>query len=350
MIEPLDTLSQSKTKRRAMGPLGWVLALSSVFFAFFLLVTSFVRVTKGCVGVIEVTGVIMDSKKTLAKLERAEKDDRIQAVVLRLNSPGGSVSPSQEIYQAVKEFKKPLVVSMGSVAASGAYWIACGAKKVYANAGTLTGSIGVIMQFANIEKLYEWAKVDRYSIKSGLFKDAGSEYRKMTSEERKLFQGMIDDILSQFKEVVASGRHLSMEEVTAVADGRVITGHQAKALHLVDELGTIQDAIEDAGELAHIKGKPEVLYLEKKKGGLLDVLMEDSTESSEGSSSSFLSRGHQRLLEVFLGWIMRSSGGHASSHVNDTPWLDASDFVPGIYSVLGSSSSANAAHARAHAE
>src|SRR4029077_13140783 len=146
-------------------------------------------------------------------------DSDVKAIVLRLNSPGGAVAPSQEIYQAVKNYKKPIVASMSSVAASGAYYVACGAKKVYANPGTITGSIGVIMEFANLEKLYEWAKIKRFSIKTGRFKDVGAEYREMTADERALLQNMVDDVLSQFTLAVSEGRNIPLETVKEIADG-----------------------------------------------------------------------------------------------------------------------------------
>ena len=198
----------------------------------------------------------------------------------------------QEIHDAIQRFPRPKVVSMGSVAASGGYYIAVAADKVYANAGTITGSIGVIMEFANLEKLYEWAKIKRFSIKTGKFKDAGAEYREMRPEERELLQGMVDDVLLQFKTAVATGRKLTMGEVTPIADGRVFSGTQAKALHLVDELGGIEDAVAEAGKLAGIVGKPKVITDEKRKGSL-DFLQDlagldggGDDESSESRSSS----------------------------------------------------------------
>jgi protease-4 len=289
-----------------MGPLAWVLTVSAAFFVLFLIFSSvlyfsrggahvasngkrgaFLAGGSGAVGVIELNGVIMDSKKTLKKLEAFEESPGIKAVVLRLNSPGGAVAPSQEIYQAVKSFKKPLVVSMSSVAASGAYYIAMGAKKVYANPGTITGSIGVIMEFANLEKLYEWAKVQRYAIKTGKFKDVGAEYREMGPEERALLQTMVDDVLSQFKQAVSEGRKLPIEQVSEVADGRIFSGNQAKKAKLVDELGTLQDAIDDVAKMAKIEGKPEVVYPEKSRPAWIDLVLDDGSreDRSEGSSS-----------------------------------------------------------------
>ena len=209
--------------------------------------------------------------------------------MLRVDSPGGSVAPSQEIYEAVRAYKKPLVVSMSSIAASGAFYVACAAKKVYANPGTITGSIGVIMELINLEKLYDWAKIKRYSIKTGRYKDAGAEYRDLEPDERALLQGMLDNVLGQFKEAVAKGRKLPMATVTAIADGRVWSGEQAKAAKLVDELGTLDDAVDEAGREGGIKGKPEVIYPESRRKRFLDLLLDnnggsDSDDDSEGMS------------------------------------------------------------------
>lgn len=289
----------TEIKKREVNPLAVILGLSAVLFAVFLISSFFYYFMKGgdswkdadkqkgfnakeeYVAVIELKGVIMDSKKVLHNLKEAEEDKEIKAVVLRLNSPGGAVAPSQEIYERVKAYSKPLVVSMGSVAASGAYYIASGAKKVYANAGTLTGSIGVIMEFINLKKLYDWAKVERYSIKTGKFKDSGADYRELNPEEREYFQSLVMDTLEQFKAAVAGGRKMTAEEVTAIADGRVFTGTQAKKLKLVDELGTLEDAVNEAAKQAKIKGKPRVAYPTRKSKGLQDLILGAGREEDE---------------------------------------------------------------------
>lgn len=301
-----DAKSPRQKSKRSMSPLALVLILSGAFFAIFMVVSGVLFLSRspsrstpsapslfggGSVAVIEVNGAIMDSKKTLRKIEKAEGDSSIKAIVIRLNSPGGAVAPSQEIYEAVRKVKKPLVASMGSIAASGAFYIAMGSRKVYANPGTITGSIGVIMQFANLEKLYDWAKVRRFAIKTGRFKDVGAEYRQMSDDERALLQGMIDEVLSQFKKAVAEGRKLPLEQVTKVADGRILSGSQAKTLKLVDELGTLQDAIDDAGRSAGIQGKPRVVYPEAKGVRWLDLLLQDPTGDDSDSESAFPGRG-----------------------------------------------------------
>ncbi|MBI2712647.1 MAG: signal peptide peptidase SppA [Bdellovibrio sp.] len=288
---------------KKLSPLVWILILSGVFFLLFLAVSGAFFLTQsgepsgrtksgffgglgGGVGVIEINGVILDSKKTLEKLEKMEEDPDVKAVVLRLNSPGGAVAPSQEIYEAVKSFSKPIVTSMASVAASGAYYIAVGTNQIFANPGTLTGSIGVLMEFASLEKLYDWAKVKRYGIKAGKFKDMGSEFRELTEEERDLIQTTVDDIMIQFRKAVAQGRNLKDENLTSVADGRIFTGHQAHKLKLVDKLGTLSDAIREAARLGKISGKPRVIRHEKKKRSILDLFADDDEDGLSGVPAS----------------------------------------------------------------
>lgn len=326
-----------------MSPLTLVLLLSGAFFLVFMAISVMVFwrgggaiprsagtaasiFKRGTVAVVELNGVIMDSKKTLKKLKRVEEDPEVKAVVMRINSPGGSVAPSQEIYEAVKKLKKPVVASMGAVAASGGFYVACGAQKVFANPGTITGSIGVIMEFVNLEKLYEWAKIKRYSIKTGKFKDAGAEYHEMTPEARALLQGMVDDVLLQFKQAVVDGRKLPMEKVDAIADGRILSGAQAKAANLVDELGTIQDAIAEAAKLGGIQGEPRVVYPQPPKRTFFDVLMDDSrgeessTEAEVGLAGASLL---ERLMFALVGGLRESTEGVGG---RPTP-----SFNPGIY-------------------
>jgi protease-4 len=308
----------TEIKKRNLNPLALILGLSAVMFGLFLVFSFVYFMVKGStwktseeavfesgrgehVAVIDLKGAIMDSRKMLKQLKAAEEEKEIKAVVLHLNSPGGVVAPSQEIYEAVKKFPKPLVVSMDSVAASGAYYIAAGAKKIFANAGTLTGSIGVIMQFANMKKLYEWAKVERYSIKTGKFKDSGAEYREMNAEEKAYFQELVMDTLGQFKEAVATGRKMTQEEVDAVADGRVFTGMQAKKLKLVDEIGTLDDAVQFIAKEAKIKGKPKVVFPKKKQAGLRDLLMSGEDDEDFEESSSFIDRLTAKLADRITG-------------------------------------------------
>lgn len=250
------------------------------------------------IGIIELNGVIVRSKKVLKKLDDFEKDKRIKGVVIRMNSPGGGVAPSQEIFEAVKAFSKPVYVSMGSVAASGAYYIACGAKKVFANPGTITGSIGVLMQFANLKKLYQWAKIERYTLKTGKFKDAGSDHRAMTPEEKELFLGMLQDVLDQFRSAVKEGRKMTPASVRKVSDGRIFSGRQAKDLKLVDELGTLQDTIEALGKELGIKGKPKVVYHDRKRSKWIDFILDHRPEEEAKASSSNIGQWVRNFLQI----------------------------------------------------
>lgn len=223
------------------------------------------------VGVVKIEGIIMDPKAAVDQIHRYRKDDSVTAVVLRVESPGGTVGAAQEIYAEVKKLaqKKPVVVSMGSVAASGGYYVSCPAKVIFANPGTITGSIGVVMEMTNLEGLFEWMKIKNETIKSGAMKDVGSPYRPMTNAERDYLQKFVDDVHLQFEEVVAKGRDLAPEDVHKLADGRVYTGAQAKQLRLVDELGDLWDAIDRAAKLGGIKGEPKVLWPPPRGPGFL---------------------------------------------------------------------------------
>jgi len=226
------------------------------------------------VAVLRVDDIILDSQVYLESLSAIRKDDSIKALVLRINSPGGAVGPSQEIYREVKLLreKMPVIASIGTVGASGGYYVACAAQKIIANPGTITGSIGVIAQFVNYEQLIKWAKVDVKVIKSGEFKDVGSPFREMTEAEKVYMQKLIDNVHSQFKNAVSEGRGIDLKEVDKIADGRVFTGEQARNLKLVDDLGTLGDAIRLAGTMSGIGEEPNVVYYPKSKGRFLDLL------------------------------------------------------------------------------
>ena len=232
------------------------------------------------VAVLEVKGVIADSQPTIEQLATFRKDSSVKAVVVRIESPGGGVSPSQELYQEIGRTgrEKPVVVSMGSIAASGGYYIASAAQKIYANPGSITGSIGVILQFTNIEELLNKIGFRMEIVKSGEFKDVGNPAREMTSEERAYLQTMIDNVHQQFVRDVARGRRMQEEEVREVADGRIFTGEQAKELGLVDELGNLRDAISAAAKLAGIEGEPKIVYPEKEKRSVVDYLFDRVTD------------------------------------------------------------------------
>ena len=231
--------------------------------------------SKDEVAVIEIKGVISDSDETLEKIRQISERDIVKAVVVRIDSPGGGVAPSQEIYEELKKLdaKKPVIASLGTLAASGGYYIAIGARSIVSNPGTLTGSIGVIMQLADLQKLYEFIKISPITIKSGKFKDIGSTSRNMTAEERDLLQKLSDDIHMQFKKDVSKARNIPMPELEKIADGRILSGLQAKDVKLVDELGNFQDAVDLATTVAKIKGKPTLYYPEAKKDGFMKFLM-----------------------------------------------------------------------------
>jgi len=231
-----------------------------------------------CVGLVEVKGLIIDPLETVKQLHDFAKDEKIKAVVLRVDSPGGVVGPSQEIWSAVKNLKakKPIVVSMGSVAASGGYYIAAPATLIYANPGTITGSIGVLMKFSNLEGLMDKVGMKSFTLKTGKFKDVGSPSRPMSDQEKAMLQSVIESTHAQFVRAVAEGRKLPEAAVREIADGRIFSGEQALANKLIDRLGTMQDALAEAGRLGGISGEPGVIKPPKKKSFLLDMLVEES--------------------------------------------------------------------------
>jgi protease-4 len=233
------------------------------------------------IGVVNVHGVISDSFEITQNLEEFGNDDSILAVVLRIDSPGGGVAASQEIYDAVLELKKKkkVVASMGSVAASGGLLIACAADRIVANPGTITGSISAIMQFANIEELLKKVGVKSSVVKSGQYKDIGSPTREMTQEERQIIQELVDDIFDQFVDVIVKDRNLPREQVVAMADGRVFTGRKALDLGLVDQLGDMGSAARLASELAGKTGEYDLVFPRKKRPSVFDFMLESAMNS-----------------------------------------------------------------------
>jgi protease-4 len=247
------------------------------------------------IGVVDVSGVINASKETLSQLIRFRRDKDIKAIVVRVDSPGGQVGPSQEIYAAIQRARKDkkVVVSMGTLAASGGYYIASAADRVWANPGTITGSIGVISEFPEVEALLDLARVKVTTVKSGALKDVGSPLRPMTPEEHKYLQGFVDDVYEQFLSDVASARKLDKEELRKIADGRILTGVEAKKAHLVDELGNLEDAIEGACKLAGCKpeeGEPVPVFARPKRG-LLAELLHDGVDGMMRGATDALERG-----------------------------------------------------------
>jgi protease-4 len=226
------------------------------------------------VAIVEVEGVIVESDGIVRELREHADNPSVRAVVVRVNSPGGVVGPTQEIFSAiarVRKAKKPVVASLGAVAASGGYYLATAADRIYANPGTLTGSIGVVMQLANLEGLLKKVGVDYVVVKAGQYKDIGNLSRAMTAEERQVLQALLDDVYGQFVGAVAEGRGLDRGAVLRLADGRIYSGQQAHALKMVDELGGFEDAIEAAGKLSGIPGRPKLL-LPRRKFSLFDLV------------------------------------------------------------------------------
>lgn len=236
------------------------------------------------IGVVKIEGIINDAEPVLKTLEKYKKDKSIKAIIVRIDSPGGVVGPSQEIFQGLKKLRdsKKVVASFGALAASGAYYVACGANHIVANPGTLTGSIGVLMEFMNLQKLYQWAKMESKVLKSGKYKDIGSPFRPMQSDEEKLLNQLIENIYQQFKEVVIAERKIEPIAIEQIADGRVFSGEQALRLHLVDQLGNFEDAVETTKKLAGLTGDVELTYPPKERGTLLRYLLgENISESLE---------------------------------------------------------------------
>lgn len=226
------------------------------------------------IGVIEVFGAIMTAEQTVEEIKDYADDSSIKAIIIHIDSPGGAVAPSQEIYNAVREArkKKKVVASMATLAASGGYYIAVGADRIISNPGTLTGSIGVIVNLVNFQDLLGKVGVHPMVVKSGKFKDIGSGFRAMTDEERAVMQEMINDVYGQFVEAVAAGRNLTVAKVKELADGRVYTGNQALKLGMVDEMGGFEDAVKTTAKLAGIKGEPQLVYHEDRFAVIKDLL------------------------------------------------------------------------------
>jgi protease-4 len=246
------------------------------------------------VGVIELQGVIADSKQIIEQIKDFRENHSVKSIVLRIDSPGGAVGPSQEIYREIRktiEVKK-VIASLGSIAASGGYYIAAAADGIMANPGTITGSIGVILGYTNFEALLEKIGLSPVVIKSGKYKDIASPVRKMTDTERKLLQEFSDNVHTQFIEHVAQGRNLPATQVREIADGRIFSGEKAETLGLVDRLGNLEDAIEWAGRLGGIKGDITVIYPPEEKLPFMKYLMEMSAEQV----GEFLSRTNISMI------------------------------------------------------
>ncbi len=227
------------------------------------------------IAVIRISGTIDDVQEYLDAMKEYRENDNVKAIVLRIESPGGGIGPSQEMYREVRRTHavKPVVASLGGIAASGGYYIASAAGHIVANPGTITGSIGVIVSFPNFREIFDRLGYETIVIKSGEFKDTGNPGREMTPEERALLEESIEQAHGQFVRDVAQGRNLAEDNVKTIADGRILMGEKALELGLVDEIGNFHDAVQAAANLGRIEGKPRIVHFEKKKSSLLDFLL-----------------------------------------------------------------------------
>ena len=290
---------RTRKERRYAHPLLVALATIGGFtilimLAFFLLV---LWTTKGMVigpsvyhgdkiGVVDVKGLITEPEATIKALRDFRYNKKIKAVVIRINSPGGAVGASQELYEEILRLdqEKPVVASLATVAASGGYYASLGARHIVANPGTVTASIGVIMKVPNIEGLLEKLGIKTTVVKSGTFKDLGSITRDMTEDEQTLLQKVMQDIQKQFVTAVAKSRNLPEEQVSAIADGRIMTGHQALDAKLVDELGNFSVAVDKAASLARIQGRPELVYPKKDRISIMKELLQEAGAKTLGNA------------------------------------------------------------------
>ncbi|HEX3070725.1 MAG TPA: signal peptide peptidase SppA [Thermoanaerobaculia bacterium] len=254
------------------------------------------------VAIIPIDGEILGSRDAIDALHRYARNSSVKAIIMRINSPGGAIAPSQEIYEEIRNVRarsgKPVIASLDSVAASGGYYIASACDRIVANPGSITGSIGVILQWMETKDLLAWAKLKPETITSGPMKAAGSPYQDLTDAQRAYFQDIVTQLHSQFVRAVAAGRKgkLTEAQVGKIADGRVFTGEQALALKLVDELGNLDDAINVAGKLGGIHGRPGTIYPKKRTRGLFDALTSDESDT-ETAIGRILSRRPRFLYQ-----------------------------------------------------
>src|SRR6202167_3723595 len=256
----------------------WILIGGGAFFLFVLAVFSLVYLTLHAggteasgfssfgdrIGVVDLDGVILSPQPVVGQLKKFGDDSSIKAIIIHVNSPGGGVAASEEIYREVKrirdEKKKRIVVSIETVGASGAYYVAAGSNKIYADNGSIVGSIGVIAQWVNYGDLLRWMKLKSETLKVGEFKDTGDPTREMTPAERAYMQSLIDHMYGQFVQAVADGRHAKVQDIRSIANGQVWTGQQAFSMKLVDQLGDFQDAVDDTAKAVNISGEPVLVH------------------------------------------------------------------------------------------
>jgi protease IV len=273
----------------------WIVIGGGAFFLFVLAVFTLVYVAVHAneqqagfhafgdkIGVVDLDGVILDPNVIVGQLQRFADDDSIKAIIIHVNSPGGGVAASEEIYREVKrirdEKKKRIVSSIETVGASGAYYVSSATNKIYADNGSVVGSIGVIAEWVNYGDLMRWAKLKPELLKVGEFKDTGDPTRELTPAERVYMQGLIDNMYGQFVNAVADGRHAQVSDIKAIADGRVWTGEQALDLHLIDQIADFRSAVDDTAKSVGISGEPVLVRPEKDRQSLLDLLFGDVSQ------------------------------------------------------------------------
>lgn len=273
----------------------WVLIGGSAFFLFVLAVFTLVYLALHAgggqqagfggfgdkIGVVDLDGVILSPTDVVQQLRKLADDDSVKAIIIHVNSRGGGVAASEEMYREVKrvrdEKKKYIVSSIETVGASGAYYVSAATNKIYADGGSVVGSIGVIAEWVNYGDLMRWAKLKPELLKVGKFKDTGDPTRELTPEERQYMQGLIDNMYGQFVQAVADGRHAKVEDIKPIADGRVWTGEQALGLHLIDQIGDFRTAVMETAKAVNISGEPTLVHAERERKSLLDLLFGDVT-------------------------------------------------------------------------
>jgi protease IV len=273
----------------------WIVIGGGAFFLFVLAVFTLVYLTLHAgdqssslhgfgskIGVVDLEGVIISPKEVVENLKKFGDDDSIKAIVIHVNSPGGGVAASEEIYREVKrirdEKKKYIVASIETVGASGAYYVSSATNKIYADSGSVVGSIGVIAEWVNYGELLKWAKLKQEVLKVGEFKDTGDPSRDMTPAERAYMQSLIDNMYGQFVNAVADGRHAKVDDIKSIADGRVWTGEQALSMHLIDQVADFQAAVNDTAKKVGISGEPTLVRPEKDRKTVLDLLFGDISQ------------------------------------------------------------------------
>jgi protease IV len=288
----------------------WVLIGGGAFFLFVLAVFTLVYIALHAsgreagihafgdkIGVVDLDGVIVDPSQVVDDIRRFADDDSIKAIIIHVNSPGGGVAASEEIYREVKRVRdekhKRIVASIETVGASGAYYVSSATNKIYADNGSVVGSIGVIAEWVNYGDLMRWAKLKPEVLKVGQFKDTGDPTRELTPAERQYMQGLIDNMYGQFVQAVADGRHAKASDIKSIADGRVWTGEQAMGLHLIDQIGDFRAAVLDTAKSVSISGEPVLVHPERDRKSLLDLLF--------GDVSPYLP-SREKLLDQHVGF------------------------------------------------